>query len=100
MKESHQYLTVPSPPNVTVVVAPSTTAPLPNRLRRALTSCESPLPQPTPAGHRRHPPRKRPSNPSMVRGNGPLLLYRCVISLLGARVPAEAESEMVSACAW
>ena len=26
--------------------------------------------------------------------------HTCVVSLLGAGVPAEAESEMVSACAW
>jgi hypothetical protein len=45
-------------------------APLPNGLRHALTSRESPLPWPTPAGHGCQPPRKPPSNPGMVRGNG------------------------------
>ena len=69
MKERHRYLTAPSPPNVTVVVARSTAARLPNGLRRALTSRESLLPRPTPAGHGRQPPRKPPSNPGMVRGN-------------------------------
>ena len=69
MQECHHYLTAPSPPNVTVIVAPSAVVPLLNGLQHAVTNRESPLPRLTPAGHGPQPLRKPPLNPSMVCGN-------------------------------